>query len=250
MDVIEMSGKTSSEAVEKALKILDATADEVTVTILEPGSKGFLGIGQKAAKVMVKLNYNPVRTAKNFLRDITSAMNLSVAVDAELDDRNLVIDLKGSNMGVLIGKHGYTLDSLQYLTNLVVNKNAENYVNVLIDTENYRKKRKETLESLARNLAKKVRQTRKSVRLEPMSPSERRVIHSALQSEKYVTTYSEGVEPFRNVVVAPKKEGYSPNKPYGGGYNKYSNKPYKSNEDKFKKYESLGDETSDGDYDE
>jgi spoIIIJ-associated protein len=230
MDFIEMTGKTTEEAVEKALKLLSAGMSEVTVDIVDAGSKGFLGFGQKPAKVVVKLKDDPVRAAKRFIREVSTAMGLDITVDASLSDKTLSIDLKGQNIGVLIGKHGQTLDSLQYLTNLVVNKNKENYVSVLIDTENYRAKRKETLEALARNMAKKVRQTKRPVRLEPMSPSERRVIHAALQGEKQISTFSEGVEPFRNVVISFKRETgiTSSNERSGEGQQREGKKPYVS----------------------
>lgn len=208
MDIIEMTGKTADDAVEKALKLLSAKRGDVIIEVLDEGSKGFLGLGQKPAKVTVTLKDDPVRSAKRFIRDVSAAMGMDVAVDALFDEdaRAINIDMKGSNMGVLIGKHGQTLDALQYLTNLVVNKNTENFINIQLDTENYRLKRKEALEALARATAKKVRQTKRSVRLEPMSPAERRVIHATLQNEKQITTFSEGTEPFRNVVVAMKRE--------------------------------------------
>ena len=115
------------------------------------------------------------------------------------------IDLSGDEMGILIGKRGQTLDSLQYLTSLVVNKDVENYIHVKVDTENYRKRRKDTLENLAKNIAFKVKRTKRAVSLEPMNPYERRIIHSALQNDRYVTTHSEGDEPFRRVVVTLKR---------------------------------------------
>ena len=121
------------------------------------------------------------------------------------EENNYAVDLKGEDMGVLIGKRGQTLDSLQYLTNLAVNKNTEEHVKIKIDTEDYRNRRKETLENLAKNIAYKVKRTKRSVELEPMNPFERRVIHSALQNDRYVTTHSEGDEPYRHVVVTLKK---------------------------------------------
>ena len=134
-------------------------------------------------------------------------MNLIVAVHIKYDelDNYMDIDLSGDEMGVLIGKRGQTLDSLQYLVSLVVNKESESYIRVKVDTENYRQRRKETLEHLAKNIAYKVKRTKRSVSLEPMNPYERRIIHSALQNDKYVTTHSEGEEPFRRVVVTLKK---------------------------------------------
>ena len=134
-------------------------------------------------------------------------MKLTVVITADYneDDNSLSIDLAGDDMGILIGKRGQTLDSLQYLVSLVVNKGQEEYIRVKVDTENYRQRRKETLENLAKNIAFKVKRTKRPVSLEPMNPYERRIIHSALQNDKYVTTHSEGEEPFRRVVVTLKK---------------------------------------------
>lgn len=145
--------------------------------------------------------------ARTFLEGVFKAMELIVSIDMKYDKENdnLDVDFSGDDMGILIGKRGQTLDSLQYLTSLVVNKDENNYIRVKLDTENYRSRRKDTLENLAKNIAFKVRKTRKSVSLEPMNPYERRIIHSALQGNKYVETYSEGNEPYRHVVVALKK---------------------------------------------
>ena len=148
---------------------------------------------------------DPCLVAEKFLKEVFSAMKLEVEIDAQLvDNKYLNINLKGENMGVIIGKRGQTLDSLQYLVNLTVNKGESPYISVSLDTEDYRKRRKETLETLAFNLAKKAKHFRKNVVLEPMNPYERRIIHSTLQNDRYVTTYSEGEEPFRYVVIAPK----------------------------------------------
>jgi len=146
-------------------------------------------------------------SAKTFLKDVFQAMKLNVTIEAEYDaaEMNLSVDLSGDDMGMLIGKRGATLDSLQYLVSLVVNKNSEDYIRVKVDTENYRERRKETLENLAKNIAYKVKRTKRPVSLEPMNPYERRIIHSALQNDKYVATHSEGEDPFRRVVVTLKK---------------------------------------------
>lgn len=146
-------------------------------------------------------------SAQQFLNSVFKAMNLTVDINMEYNQGNgcLDIDFSGEDMGILIGKRGQTLDSLQYLTSLVVNKEQKEYVRVKLDTENYRKRRKETLENLAKNIAYKVRKTRKAVSLEPMNPYERRIIHSALQGNKWVETYSEGKEPYRHVVITPKR---------------------------------------------
>ncbi len=148
-----------------------------------------------------------VSAARVFLDDVFKAMDMPVELGITFDKENIVlnIDLKGADMGVLIGKRGQTLDSLQYLVSLVVNRGQEDYIHVKVDTENYRQRRKATLENLAKNIAYKVRKTRRNVSLEPMNPYERRIIHSALQNDRYVTTHSEGEEPYRRVVVTLKK---------------------------------------------
>jgi spoIIIJ-associated protein len=149
-------------------------------------------------------------------------MNIKVNVETSYNDslKNLDVDLSGEEMGVLIGKRGQTLDSLQYLISLVVNKGTNEYIRVKVDTENYRQRRKETLENLAKNISYKVKRTRRPVSLEPMNPYERRIIHAALQNDRYVTTHSEGDEPFRRVVVTPKRESNYEGRSYRGGYNK------------------------------
>ena len=146
-------------------------------------------------------------SASKFLDGVFKAMELPVDITMEYhrETGSLDIDFSGADMGILIGKRGQTLDSLQYLVSLVVNKDQKEYVRVKLDTEDYRKRRKETLENLAKNIAYKVRRTRKPVSLEPMNPYERRIIHSALQGNKYVETYSEGNEPYRHVVIALKR---------------------------------------------
>lgn len=147
------------------------------------------------------------KVAEDFLLDVFSAMNIDVKCDISFSERDnsLSIDLSGDHMGIIIGKRGQTLDSLQYLVNLVVNKNSETYIRIKLDTEDYRRRRKETLENLAKNIAHKVKKSGKPVTLEAMNPYERRTIHYALQKDRYVTTYSEGDEPFRHVVVTVKK---------------------------------------------
>lgn len=158
---------------------------------------------EKAPKhVNVMSNDEIERRIVTFLDDMFKAMELEVKIEVKFDDPECVnVELSGPNMGVLIGKRGQTLDSIQYLTSLVVNKGKEKYVRIKIDTEDYRSRRKETLESLARNIAYKVKRSRRPVSLEPMNPYERRIIHSTLQNDKFVSTRSEGEEPFRHVVV-------------------------------------------------
>jgi len=199
-----MSAKTVEKAIEEALAELKAAREEVEIEVLDEGSKGFLGFGSRDAVVKITKKFNPEKVAKDFLREMFIAMGIIVNIETELKEKQLLINLSGDDMGVLIGKRGQTLDSIQYLVNLVVNKGNAPYLSITIDTENYRQRRKDTLESLAYNLAKKVKQTGKKVVLEPMNPYERRIIHSSLQNNKYVTTYSEGEEPYRNVVIALK----------------------------------------------
>jgi spoIIIJ-associated protein len=203
---VEQTGRTAEEAVEAALRLLGATRDEVDVEYLDMGAKGFLGLGSKMAKVSVTKRFDPVFTAQRFLREMFAVMGFSVTPDIKLDGKALHVSLSGSDAGLLIGKKGQVMDSLQYLLSLIINKGEAAYATVSLDIENYRQRRKETLENLAVNLAKKVRTTKRSSRLEPMSSYERRVIHSALQGDRNITTYSEGVEPYRNVVIALKKD--------------------------------------------
>lgn len=210
MEYIEVSAKTVSEAITEACQKLEVTSDRLDYQVIEEGSSGFLGIGSKPAiiKAAVKVeNISVEDIAKNFLNDVFAAMNMVVVVDVKYDEekKEMDIDLSGSDMGVLIGKRGQTLDSLQYLVSLVVNKEQEDYIRVKVDTENYRARRKETLENLAKNIAYKVKRTKRPVSLEPMNPYERRIIHYTLQNDKYVTTHSEGEEPFRRVVVTLKR---------------------------------------------
>ena len=207
MDFIEVSAKTVDDAITEACQKLTVTSDKLEYTVVDEGSAGFLGIGARPAVIKAKVKNSIEDNAKEFLKEVFNAMNLIVAIDVKYDEenRNLDIELNGDEMGVLIGKRGQTLDSLQYLVSLVVNKDSEDYIRVKVDTEDYRKRRKETLENLAKNIAYKVKRTKRPVSLEPMNPYERRVIHSALQNDKYVTTHSEGEEPFRRVVVTLKK---------------------------------------------
>ena len=209
MDFIEITAKTLDDAITEASIQLGTTSDNIQYEIVDKGSTGFLGLGSKEARIKVWVKSTPVEEVKKFLQDVFKAMslnNVEILVDTDENYSYLDIDLKGDDMGVLIGKRGQTLDSLQSLASLVVNKNSENFIRVKLDTENYRKRRKDTLENLARNIAFKVKKSRRVVSLEPMNPYERRIIHSALQNDKYVSTHSEGEEPFRHVVVTLKKQ--------------------------------------------
>ena len=207
MEFREFTGKTEEDALTEAKIALGATTDEIEYEVIEKGTTGFLGIGSKPAVIKARKKGSIEDVARTFLSDVFRAMNMEVEIIINVDesDRMMDIELKGDNMGLLIGKRGQTLDSLQQLTNLAVNKKSDSYYRVKLDTENYRKRRKDTLENLAKNIAYKVKRTKRPVSLEPMNPFERRVIHSALQNDRYVTTDSEGEEPYRHVVVALKK---------------------------------------------
>ena len=238
MDVKEFSGKTVEDALTQATVELGVTSDKLDYEVVEKGSSGILGIGAKDAVIKVSLkgdSSNEINeeekeessseTSNNeksealadpseaidiisdFLKDVFSPMNLEVEITCEFDeaDNTINVDLKGPEMGIIIGKRGQTLDSLQYLTNLALNRKVNTYTRVKLDTEDYRRRRKETLENLAKNCAYKAKRTKRSVSLEAMNPYERRIIHYALQDDDYVTTHSEGEEPYRHVVITLKK---------------------------------------------
>ena len=272
MDYIEFKGKTKNDAITEACRHFSIPSDKLDYEVLDEGKAGILGIGAKPAVIRarvkeeskeeaiepVKLSETPIiasvkaaaadmgdvdveAVSKKFLSDVFAAMGIAVEISAKYNDslRSLEVELSGDEMGVLIGKRGQTLDSLQYLISLVINKGTTEYIKVKVDTENYRQRRKETLENLAKNISYKVKRTRRPVSLEPMNPYERRIIHSALQNDRYVTTHSEGDEPFRRVVVTPKRDsGYGDNRGYRGnrGYN--GNRSYNrdDNRDRNKHY--------------
>lgn len=207
MKIIEMTGKSVEDALKAALAELNVTEDRVEVEVLEEGSKGlFKLIGAKPARIKVKVKKDYIYDAKTFLRDVLNSMGVKAEIRVKEEDDVLKINLVGPDMGIIIGYRGETLDSLQYLVSLVVNKEQDaEYKRVVLDTENYRAKREETLKRLANKTAYKVRKTGKSFKLEPMNPYERRIIHSALQNDQYVETFSEGEEPYRRVVINLKK---------------------------------------------
>ncbi len=207
MEFIEVSAKTVGDAITDALVRLGVTSDQLEYEVVNEGSTGFLGFGSKPAVIKARKKYSPEENVREFLTNVFDAMHLDVEIVSKYDEENGLIDVefKGNEMGVLIGKRGQTLDSLQYLTNLAVNKQTDHYVKVKLDTEDYRKRRKDTLENLAKNISYKVKRTKRPVALEPMNPFERRVIHSALQNDRFVSTHSEGEEPYRHVVVTLKR---------------------------------------------
>ena len=219
MDTITISAKNVEDAVTQALIQLGITSDQLEYEVVDKGSAGILGIGSRPAVIKAKKKFSLEGTAKDFLSDIFRTMDMEVQVDVQYheDEKTMDIDLKGDDMGILIGKRGQTLDSIQYLTSLVVNKYTNEYVRVKVDIENYRERRKETLENLAKNISYKVKRTKKPVALEPMNPYERRIIHSALQGDRYVITRSEGEEPFRHVVISLKRDKRERGQGYAGG---------------------------------
>lgn len=222
---IEKTGKTVEAAKQAALDELQVNEDMVSFEVINEPSKGFLGMfGSKPARVKaVVRDFTPAEKAEKFLNDILQAMSLEVSIDKEENEEGVVFNLIGENLGILIGKHGQTLDSLQYLSNLAANKGMmENKVRIIIDIENYRSRREGTLRRLALRLADKVRRTGDRIVLEPMNRHERKIIHMALQDNRRISTYSSGEEPYRKVVIELNRGG---RRDYG------SNDSYKTNEE-------------------
>lgn len=238
---LEISAKTVDEALTEALIKLETTSDQIEYEVIEKESSGLLGLFSKPAKIRVCKKESVDDKVRNFLADLFEKMEIKVEVvlDYKQEEGVIEIELKGNEMGLLIGKRGQTLDSIQFLTSLVANNNREDYVKIKMDTENYRERRRQTIENLARNIASKVKKTRKPAYLEPMNPYERRIIHAVLQNDKYVETYSEGEEPFRKVVVniskeyadmPPRRNNYRRRNNYNGhGGGNYRRKPYNKN---------------------
>lgn len=250
MAVKEYSGKNEEEAKAAAAADLGIAAEELVYEVIEEEKGGFLGLF-KNCKIAVTIadekseisasiaeavaevaqstvtpasGETPSEVAVDFIKKVLTELGFSAEISAyvEEEEGNIYINVEGDDMGTLIGKRGQTLDALQYLTSLVVNRACNQYYKIKLDTENYRARRKETLENLAKNIAGKVKKTRRSVALEPMNPYERRIIHAALQNDRYVETHSEGEEPYRKVIVSMKKGvTYDNGRGYGrGGYNR------------------------------
>ena len=235
MEYVEFTGKTVDDAITEACQKFTITSDRLEYEVVEKGTGGIFGFAAKPAVIKARVfdpnapkeeapkaseekntkeeakasvdtaSDVPAADPKEFLDKVFDAMNMKVNIAVETVENEMNIELSGDDMGVLIGKRGQTLDSLQYLTSIVVNKGRKEYIRVKVDTENYRSRRKETLENLAKNLAYKAKRTKNPVSLEPMNPYERRIIHSALQNDKYVTTHSEGEDPYRKVIITPVK---------------------------------------------
>ncbi|MEJ8547347.1 RNA-binding cell elongation regulator Jag/EloR [Brevibacillus borstelensis] len=206
MKKVVATAKTIDDAVQKALEELSVPREKVSVRILEEPSRGLFGlIGSRDAKVEVEVQYDPVDQGLAFLQDVLANMNVDARVEMRRGEEGMLFDIQGANLGMIIGRRGQTLDSLQYLVNVVANRHADKHVRIVLDAENYRQRRKETLEQLAERVSRKALAMKRSVRLEPMSAAERKVIHSFLQKRTDVVTYSEGEEPNRYIVIAPKE---------------------------------------------
>ena len=207
MEFKEFKAKTVEEALMNASIDLGVASTELDYEVIDKGSSGFLGIGAKPVIIKAKKKDTFLDEIQAYLDNLFKAMDVesTITIDYDKDESVMNIDVAGPDMGILIGKRGQTLDALQYLISLFVNKKSESYIRVKLDTENYRQRRKDTLENLAKNIAFRVKRSRRSFTLEPMNPYERRIIHSALQNDSYVATKSEGEEPYRKVVVYLKK---------------------------------------------
>ncbi len=206
MKTLEITGKTYEEALMNGLAQMGLQSSQVEVQTLEEGTKGFLGIGAKPYKLLLTEKDTTASRAEDFLKNLTELMGLSVTFDISQEEDSMLINMNGDSQGILIGHRGETLDALQYLTSLQVNKDSKDYIRVTLDTEGYRAKREQTLIALANRMASKVAKTGRRMVLEPMNPYERRILHSALQDNPYVTTHSEGEEPNRRVVITLKKD--------------------------------------------
>ncbi|WP_226668599.1 RNA-binding cell elongation regulator Jag/EloR [Metabacillus litoralis] len=208
MREVTANGHTVEEAVEEAIKRLNATKDEVEITILDEGKKGLLGIfWKKPAIVKVVLKQDPVKESQTFLEEVIKKMGIEAKINVKKTGKTALFQINGDNMAVLIGKRGQTLNSLQFLTQLVANRYSNHYLQIIIDAENYRERRKETLTLLAARLAQQVKRTSNKVSLEPMPSNERKIIHAALAEYSDLKTYSVGDEPNRHLVISPKKKG-------------------------------------------
>jgi spoIIIJ-associated protein len=205
VSVITAKGQTVELAVEDALRQLNTSKDRVDINIVDEGKRGFLGLfGNRPAVVEVVLKKDPIQECEEYLRNIIRDMGVEVEISKIVKGREVEFTISGDDVGVLIGKRGNTLNSLQYLTKLVANRNTKQYIGITLDAENYRSKRKSTLESLSYRLAKQVSNTKKRVVLEPMPSFERKIIHQSLSNHQGINTTSEGNEPHRHVVISPK----------------------------------------------
>lgn len=205
MKQVTATGQTVEEAVESALAQLNTTKDKVEIDIIDEGKKGFLGIfGSREAIVKVTLQPDPIEEATNFLKNVSEKMGVNSDIKIVRDGKLVTFHLSGEKIALLIGKRGQTLNSLQYLTQLVANRYSKQYLTIMLDAEDYRQRRNETLVQLADRMAQKVLKTKKEVALEPMPSYERKVIHTALMKYDNIKTYSSGTEPYRHIVISVK----------------------------------------------
>jgi spoIIIJ-associated protein len=205
VQVIEKTARTVEDAVEQAVTELDVSREEVDVEIIDQPTKGLFGLLSKPAKVKVKVKNTPSRRAKAILADVLKSLDLNASINVTERDNSVTVNLEGENLGILIGRRGETLDALQYLINLSLNKNQEIRKKFILDIEGYRVRREDTLKKLAHKLADKANQRGRNVVLEPMNSMERRIIHTALQGRNDIATFSEGEEPYRKIIISPKK---------------------------------------------
>lgn len=204
--VVQKRGRTVDEAVKAALEELGADFDDVEIEILEEPNRGILGIGKRLATVQVKIKQTPEKVVKKLLEDIFKAMEINVQIGSVVtEDKLIKADIVGKDLGLVIGRKGETLDSLQLLVGLMANRRLEEKVRVVLDVEGYRAKREDSVKSIALKMADRVKKTKKSVAMRPMSPQERKIVHTVLQNDPQIVTYSQGVEPNRKVIIALKK---------------------------------------------
>ncbi len=206
MKQLEITGKTLDEALSEGLNQMGLELSQVEYEVIDEGSKGFLGLGSRPMKLRLTEKDSPALRAESFLSEVTKLIGLDITVETEMEEDALRVNLTGENQGILIGHRGETLDALQYLCSLNVNKGRQDYIRVTLDAENYRAKREQTLVSLANRMAQKVARSGRRMAMEPMNPYERRIMHSALQGNDQVVTHSEGQEPNRRVVIYPKHD--------------------------------------------
>lgn len=203
MKKITVTGRTIEEAIEQALTQLNVTIDRVEVTVIEEAKKGFLGLGSKPAVVEVKELYDPIEEAKTYLHSVITNMGISISIEQKQEEEGTVFELVSDKVAILIGKRGQTLNALEYLTNLVLNRHSKSYKRIFLDAENYRERRKQTLIALAERQAERAIRLNRNISLEPMPAKERKIIHTALQDREEVTTNSKGEGGYRHIVISP-----------------------------------------------
>ncbi|MDP4552977.1 RNA-binding cell elongation regulator Jag/EloR [Alkalihalobacillus macyae] len=206
MRSVTVTGKTIEEATKDALNQIGTVQENVEIEVLEEPKKGFLGFGGKPARIKVTKKLDIMEQTSTFLQEVISNMGVEASIEGRREDRDLYFTLSGEKIAILIGKRGQTLNSLQYLTNLAANRFSDRFVRVVLDAENYRERREETLKKLADRLADKAMVTKRDIQLEPMPSLERKVIHLYLKDKKGISTHSDGNDPHRRVVIVPRNK--------------------------------------------